>query len=68
MATALPAGTEPGTTHFGADGHFRKVLGLPTLVLLGLVYMVPLTIFTTYGSSPRSPADGCRWPTPSPWR
>lgn len=49
MATALPAGTEPGTTHFGTHGEFKKVLGLPTLVLLGLVYMVPLTIFTTYG-------------------
>lgn len=49
MATSLPAPTEPGTTHFGADGRFQRVLGLPTLVLLGLVYMVPLTIFTTYG-------------------
>lgn len=49
MATSLPAPTEPGTTHFGDTGRFQRVLGLPTLVLLGLVYMVPLTIFTTYG-------------------
>jgi putrescine importer len=31
------------------DGRLRRVLGLPSLVLFGLVYMVPLTIFTTYG-------------------
>lgn len=28
---------------------WRRVLGVPSLVLLGLVYMVPLTIFSTYG-------------------
>lgn len=27
----------------------RRVLGVPSLVLFGLVYMVPLTVFTTYG-------------------
>lgn len=27
----------------------RRALGTPSLILLGLVYMVPLTIFTTYG-------------------
>lgn len=46
----------PGTTkatpkatpnHDGA--HLRRVLGVPSLVLFGLVYMVPLTVFTTYG-------------------
>ncbi len=26
-----------------------RVLGLPSLVLFGLAYMVPLTVFTTYG-------------------
>jgi len=30
-------------------GHLRRVLGVPSLVLFGLVYMVPLTVFTTYG-------------------
>ena len=28
---------------------FKRVLGIPSLVLFGLVYMVPLTVFTTYG-------------------
>ncbi|MDF0604844.1 APC family permease [Neisseriaceae bacterium TC5R-5] len=33
-----------------AAGHtLRRVLSLPALVLFGLVYMVPLTVFTTYG-------------------
>ncbi|MGN6405503.1 APC family permease [Sinomonas sp.] len=37
-----------------ASGHapekgLKRVLGVPSLVLLGLVYMVPLTIFSTYG-------------------
>jgi amino acid transporter len=27
----------------------KRVLGLPSLVFFGLVYMVPLTVFTTYG-------------------
>ncbi|MBB2910836.1 amino acid transporter [Streptosporangium becharense] len=31
-------------------GALRRVLGTPTLVVFGLAYMVPLTIFTTYGS------------------
>jgi amino acid transporter len=35
------------TTSTGA--HLRRVLGVPSLVLFGLVYMVPLTLFTTYG-------------------
>lgn len=32
-----------------AAPQLRRVLGLPALVFFGLVYMVPLTIFTTYG-------------------
>ncbi|OYN78942.1 APC family permease [Mycolicibacterium sphagni] len=31
------------------EGHLQRALGLPSLVLFGLVYMVPLTVFTTYG-------------------
>ncbi|WP_455922553.1 APC family permease [Pseudomonas putida] len=31
------------------DPQLRRVLGLPALVFFGLVYMVPLTVFTTYG-------------------
>lgn len=38
------------TTETATDsGHLRRVLGLPALVMFGLVYMVPLTVFTTYG-------------------
>ena len=38
--------SHPGTS---ATAQLRRVLGLPALVFFGLVYMVPLTIFTTYG-------------------
>nr|WP_222710298.1 APC family permease [Quadrisphaera setariae] len=31
------------------DGQLRRVLGTPSLVLFGLAYLVPLTVFTTYG-------------------
>jgi len=31
------------------DGQLLRVLGTPSLVLFGMVYMVPLTVFTTYG-------------------
>lgn len=36
----------------GADKppHLRRVLGLTTLVLFGLTYMAPVTVFTTYGT------------------
>lgn len=37
------------TPEVEAGGELRRVLGLPSLVLFGLVYMVPLTVFTTYG-------------------
>jgi amino acid transporter len=48
MSTAL----DPSTGAAGDDrreAHFRRVLGLPSLVLFGLAYMVPLTVWTTYG-------------------
>jgi len=32
-----------------SEGQLRRVLDVPALVLFGLVYMVPLTVFTTYG-------------------
>src|SRR5918998_3137253 len=41
------AGTAPGTA--GAEVRLRRVLGLPALVFFGLAYMVPLTVWTTYG-------------------
>ncbi len=50
MSTApsdTPAATPPPAGH--GEGHLRRVLGVPSLVLFGLVYIVPLTVFTTYG-------------------
>jgi len=45
--------TSTGITAAGAATttapRLRRALGTPSLVLFGLVYMVPLTIFTTYG-------------------
>ena len=32
-----------------APARLHRVLGMPELVLFGLAYMVPLTVFTTYG-------------------
>ena len=39
----------PGTSQQGESRQLRRVLGVPSLVLFGLVYMVPVTVFTTYG-------------------
>ncbi|MGF6832826.1 putrescine importer [Paenarthrobacter sp. TE4293] len=49
--TDTPAGEKPvGPASAQAPSQgWRRVLGVPSLVLLGLVYMVPLTIFSTYG-------------------
>lgn len=38
----------PGGAVLATD-QMNRVLGLPNLVLFGMVYMVPLTIFSTYG-------------------
>lgn len=46
---AVTDATAANTQHGGSEGHLRRVLGVPSLVLFGLVYMVPLTVFTTYG-------------------
>jgi putrescine importer len=42
-----PAATPPPPGE--GEGHLQRVLGVPSLVLFGLVYIVPLTVFTTYG-------------------
>jgi putrescine importer len=47
-ATAPPAAPEP-QQRSAPETHFKRVLGLPSLVLFGLAYMVPLTVWTTYG-------------------
>ncbi|KAB1659665.1 amino acid permease [Pseudoclavibacter chungangensis] len=41
--------TEKPETGTESAPQLRRVLGVPSLVLFGLVYMVPLTVFTTYG-------------------
>ncbi len=48
MSTTIDerAGTTSGGT---GEVRFRRVLGLPALVFFGLAYMVPLTVWTTYG-------------------
>lgn len=48
--TDTPAGENPvrPTSAQTFDQGWRRVLGVPSLVLLGLVYMVPLTIFSTW--------------------
>ena len=44
MSTAVDRQVgEPG------EVRFKRVLGLPALVFFGLAYMVPLTVWTTYG-------------------
>lgn len=49
MSTALdPRGATGDDRHEGG-AQFQRVLGLPSLVLFGLAYMVPLTVWTTYG-------------------
>ncbi|MGE0460398.1 MAG: APC family permease [Vicinamibacterales bacterium] len=39
----------PHERHAGTAASLRRVLSLPALVLFGLVYLVPMTVFTTYG-------------------
>jgi putrescine importer len=48
MASTIPPGsrTQAGTADHRA---LRRVMGTPALVVFGLAYMVPLTVFTTYG-------------------
>lgn len=48
MTTPTNAPT-PGPLLTEHEGQLRRALGLPSLVLFGLVYIVPLTVFTTYG-------------------
>ncbi len=49
MSTAPADPTVPPPSAEEGEGHLKRVLGTPSLVLFGLVYMVPLTVFTTYG-------------------
>jgi putrescine importer len=49
MSTAPAESSPPATSTSDTEGHLKRVLGVPSLVLFGLVYMVPLTVFTTLG-------------------
>ena len=42
-------GSRTSTSKYATPRRLERVLGLPSLVLFGLAYMVPLTVFTTYG-------------------
>jgi len=46
MSTAPADSTVPQKSS-EEEGHLRRALGTPSLVLFGMVYMVPLTVFTT---------------------
>ncbi|ROL82271.1 Putrescine importer PuuP [Pseudomonas protegens] len=48
-ASASNTSLDGGFTHSAQGTSLRRILGLPALVFFGLVYMVPLTVFTTYG-------------------
>lgn len=47
--STTPAESSAIAVSADGEGHLKRVLGVPSLVLFGLVYMVPLTVFTTYG-------------------
>ncbi len=49
--SASSAGETGGgsTSNPAAKASLHRVLGVPSLIFFGLAYMVPLTIFTTYG-------------------
>lgn len=49
MSTTPAESPVPVTATADGEGHLKRVLGVPSLVLFGMVYMVPLTVFTTYG-------------------
>ncbi len=49
MSSTAPADSTVPPPSPEGEGHLLRVLGTPSLVLFGLVYMVPLTVFTTYG-------------------
>lgn len=49
MSSTAPVDPTVPSPSTEQDGQLLRVLGTPSLVLFGLVYMVPLTVFTTYG-------------------
>lgn len=47
--TTPPSVTAPGSLPGSRPTQLKRVLGIPFLVLFGLTYMAPVTVFTTYG-------------------
>jgi putrescine importer len=47
--STTPSTNPPTSPAVETEGHLKRALGVPALVLFGMVYMVPLTVFTTYG-------------------
>lgn len=45
----MTAHTSAASPNTAAPPTLHRTLGIPTLVLFGLAYMVPMTVFTTYG-------------------
>jgi putrescine importer len=49
MSTIDPVEAPSAPVGSRSEPGLQRALGLPSLILFGLVYMVPLTVFTTYG-------------------
>lgn len=64
----LIGGKRPEYVHSAQGTGLRRILGLPALVFFGLVYMVPLTMFTTYGVVTEITGGRTASATWSPWR
>lgn len=47
--TVRPEHQTPSDPESHRDTELKRVLGMPSLVFFGLAYMVPLTVWTTYG-------------------
>src|SRR5688572_7105463 len=48
-----PHGGPPGPTHNPEGARLERVFGTASLVMFGLAYLVPLTVFTTFGTVTR---------------
>jgi putrescine importer len=56
MSTTAGSDVQDAERRPGGEPHLRRVLGLPSLIFFGLAYMVPLTVWTTYGGVTTSTA------------
>ena len=49
-AATTPESAEAGAAAHSGQGQLRRVFGTASLLMFGLAYLVPLTVFTTFGS------------------